>query len=269
MYRLSAFLASTLLACGNSGSTATATASLTTVSAGATATDAEASAGDTTAAPAPTGETGSAAATTGAGDLTTSSAGSTGADATAASDDSTSTGSTSTGSTSTSSTSSAATTAGDGSSTSAAAVCGDAVVEPGEACDDGLTPDCAGTHDGGDGTCVPAGECSPGYVLADAACVPERVTAHVHIMVSNTCDMTVDPESFTVQPGQQLKLEYHNHSADYPVDVWMHYNGGFTDLEPGGTWKEQYEHCFGPAPSEGYADISTACSEFHLPIHCL
>ena len=42
-----------------------------------------------------------------------------------------------------------------------------------------------------------------------------------------------------------------------------------TDLAPGGTWKETYEHCFGPNPSEGWAEISTACSQYVLPIHCL
>lgn len=49
----------------------------------------------------------------------------------------------------------------------------------------------------------------------------------------------------------------------------MHDNGGFTDLGPGGTWKETHEHCFGPNPSEGYAEISNACSMYVLPIHCL
>ncbi len=107
------------------------------------------------------------------------------------------------------------------------------------------------------------------YVLAGPDCVAELWVDHVHIMVDNTCKMQVTPSSFTVQPGQKLRLDYHNHSVDYPVDVWMHYNGGYTDLQPGATWMEKYEHCFGPAPSEGWAKISTACSEYVLPIHCL
>lgn len=266
MPRLPLLLVSVLLACGDSGSDTTATSMLTTVSATATnsntsADDSSSSASEptTTAPPGDTTADATTDATTTAPDDTTGIADVTGTTAPS-----------STTSSSTSSTTDATTTAADeSSSTTDPAICGDAFLGPGEACDDGLTLDCVGTHDGGDGTCVPAGECSPGYILADAECVPESMAAHVHIMVSNNCDMTVDPEEFSVLPGQKLKIAYHNHSVDYPVDVWMHYNGGFLDLQPGGTWNEQYEHCFGPNPSEGYADITTACSEFHLPIHCL
>lgn len=148
-------------------------------------------------------------------------------------------------------------------------VCGDGVVDPGETCDDGQGLDCTTYHDGGAGTCVPPGECSPGYILSGDACVAELATDHVHIMVDNQCNMNVMPPEFTVPAGQKLRLDYHNHSQDYAVDVWMHYNGGFTDLAPSATWSEKYEHCFGPAPSEGWAEISTACSDFVLPIHCL
>jgi cysteine-rich repeat protein len=148
--------------------------------------------------------------------------------------------------------------------------CGDGSLQSNETCDDGsIMSGCDTMNDGGDGQCVPAGTCSPGYVLVMSQCKPELMTAHVHIMVDNFCNMTVDPLEFTVPAGQKLKVSYHNHSMDYAVDVWMHYNGGYTDLQPGDTWNEQYEHCFGPNPSEGYADISTACSSFHLPIHCL
>lgn len=117
--------------------------------------------------------------------------------------------------------------------------------------------------------CVPPGTCSDGYVPVGDGCAPELWTEHVHIYVSNTCQTMVDPPSFQVPAGQKLRLDYHNHSADYPVDVWMHYNGGYTDLAPGATWKEQYEHCFGPNPSQGWAKISTACSQVTLPITCL
>jgi hypothetical protein len=49
----------------------------------------------------------------------------------------------------------------------------------------------------------------------------------------------------------------------------MMYGGGYTDLAPGGTWNEQYEHCFGPNPSEGYAEITACNKTITLPIHCL
>jgi hypothetical protein len=188
----------------------------------------------------------------------------------------TSTTTTTTGDPETTGTSSSSTTAVDTTTTTTTdttgspAVCGDGVVDPGETCDDGSGVGCDTYHDGGDGACVSPGTCSPGYVLTDSnECVPELWADHVHIYVDNTCKMKVEPTSFAVAPGQKLRLDYHNHSADYPVDVWMHYNGGYTDLQPGATWMEQYEHCFGPNPSEGWAEISTACSQVILPIKCL
>jgi len=149
--------------------------------------------------------------------------------------------------------------------------CGDGMVQSNESCDDGtVNVGCDVLVNGGNGVCVPAGTCASGYVnVPGKGCQPELVTAHVHVMVDNTCKMTVDPMEFTVAPGQKLKLSYHNHSAFYPIDVWMMYGGGYTELQPGGIWNETYEHCFGPNASEGYADISTACSEFKLLIHCL
>lgn len=149
--------------------------------------------------------------------------------------------------------------------------CGDGVVQSNETCDDGvISMGCNTLQNGGDGKCVPAGTCSPGYInVIGSGCVPELLTNHVHINVSNTCVMSVMPVEYTVPAGQKLKLSYHNHSQDYPITVWMMYGGGYTDLAPGGTWNETYEHCFGPSPSEGYADISTACSMFRLKIHCL
>ena len=252
-----------LLACGDSGEAASDTM-LTTATASATAT-----ANPTTTSTTPTttdpttSEDEATSATTSivppstSDPTTTTTTSSSTTTTTAPVDDTTTTGETTTSDTTSSDT------------TAQPPECGDGVVEGGETCDDAVTADCSTTHDGGDGTCVPAGTCSPGYVLSDTTCVQELVVAHVHVMVSNTCDMQVDPLEFSVEPGQKLKVEYHNHSVDYPIDIWMQYNGGFLDLEPGGTWKEQYEHCFGPNPSEGWADISTACSEYHLPIHCL
>lgn len=149
--------------------------------------------------------------------------------------------------------------------------CGDGMQQSNETCDDGvITMGCDTLQNGGDGKCVAAGTCSSGYInVPGKGCLPQLVTDHVHIMVSNTCAMSVMPLEYTVQAGQKLKLSYHNHSVDYPVTVWMMYGGGYTDLAPGGTWNETYEHCFGPSPSEGYADISTACSMYRLKIHCL
>lgn len=149
--------------------------------------------------------------------------------------------------------------------------CGDGVIQGNETCDDGMiSMGCEALQNGGDGKCLPAGMCSPGYIpVQGSGCVPALLTDHVHINVSNTCVMSVMPMEYTVPAGQKLKLSYHNHSQDYPITVWMMYGGGYTDLAPGGTWNEQYEHCFGPSASEGYADISTACSNFRLKIHCL
>ena len=149
--------------------------------------------------------------------------------------------------------------------------CGDGMVQANEKCDDGtITMGCDTMQNGGNGKCVAAGTCSMGYInVPGTGCVPELATNHVHIMVSNTCVMSVMPMEFTVPAGQKLKLSYHNHSMDYPITIDMMYGGGYTDLAPGGTWNETYEHCFGPIPSEGYADITTACSNFKLKIHCL
>ena len=259
-------LALVLAACGDSGGD-TAGASTTVTTAPATAGTAQTSGEPTSGAGTTAAETADAASTTGATAADTTAAGSATTDAATTGDASTTgaTVSTSSGGT----TEQASGTTGQASGTTGGPVCGDGVVSPGETCDDGSGVGCDTDHDGGDGTCVPAGMCSPGYVLAGPDCVAELWVDHVHIMVDNTCKMQVTPSSFTVQPGQKLRLDYHNHSVDYPVDVWMHYNGGYTDLQPGATWMEKYEHCFGPAPSEGWAKISTACSEYVLPIHCL
>ncbi len=148
--------------------------------------------------------------------------------------------------------------------------CGDGTVQSNETCDDGkITMGCDMLTDGGDGTCVTPGTCSTGYVMINGKCEPALLAEHVHIDVSNTCVMSVSPMEYTVPKGQKLKLSYHNHSQWYPVDVWKSYGGGFTDLQPGMTWNETYEHCGGPQPSNPYADISTACSSFRLYIHCL
>lgn len=91
----------------------------------------------------------------------------------------------------------------------------------------------------------------------------------VNIYVDNRCNMDVVPKVFNVPRGTFLKLTYYNRSRDYPVDVWMSYGGGFTDLPTGGSWPERFEHCRNPRPYSSYADISTACSRYRLMINCL
>jgi hypothetical protein len=68
--------------------------------------------------------------------------------------------------------------------------------------------------------------------------------------------------------GETLYIDWHNHSRDYPVDVWMSYGGGYTDLAVGATWDEPIGHCRTPFVGDEYADISTACSSFRFLIHC-
>ncbi len=149
--------------------------------------------------------------------------------------------------------------------------CGDGIIQGNETCDDGaIQTGCATTHDGGDGTCVPADQCVMGYVLlGDGTCQPEVANVHVHIDVSNTCQMTVMPMQLEVPAGQYMRIEYHNHSQYYPVDVWGSYIGGYTDLQPGATWDDRYRYCGNiNRPYTEYADISTACSNVRLNITC-
>lgn len=91
----------------------------------------------------------------------------------------------------------------------------------------------------------------------------------VDIYVDNTCKMDVVPKVFNVPRGVTLKLTYYNRSRYYPVEVWMSYGGGYTDLMPGMNWPERFEHCRFPRPYSAYADISTACSSYRLMINCL
>ena len=92
---------------------------------------------------------------------------------------------------------------------------------------------------------------------------------HVHIFVSNTCVMSVSPAEITVPAGRTVRIDWHNHSADYPVTVWLSYGGGYVDLPTGSTWDEPIEHCANINPYTAYADISTACSRFRFFIRCL
>ena len=99
--------------------------------------------------------------------------------------------------------------------------------------------------------------------------VPATMTYCVDIFVANTCEMTVDPEEITIPADQTAYFCWRNQSEDYPVDVWLSYGGGYTDLAPGATWNEPPGHCLGPLPHDEYADITTACSEHRFLIHCL
>ena len=85
--------------------------------------------------------------------------------------------------------------------------CGDGSVQAGETCDDGVTTDCATTHDGGDGTCVAAGTCVAGYSLdAAGTCVPNATG------LSTPCSNGA---------GQTLfRFHYDNGSTSARIDVW-------------------------------------------------
>jgi hypothetical protein len=160
-----------------------------------------------------------------------------------------------------------------------AAECGNGMLEEGERCDDGeITSGCDTYHDGGDGLCRPPGECSDEYVLKDdATCAPAKLERHIHVHVDNFCNLWVDPTEIRVPEGQTVSLEYHNHSADYSVDVWGSYAGGFLDLEPGKSWDDPFEHCAsGDRPYQAGAEISVAglgvndqhCPGHNFVIHC-
>ena len=91
----------------------------------------------------------------------------------------------------------------------------------------------------------------------------------VRIVAADDCsNINADPQSFTVHADQTLFVDWQNASPSFPVDVWMSYNGGFTDLQPGSTWNEPIEHCTNINPHLEYADITTACSSFRVNITC-
>ncbi|MEZ4470450.1 MAG: hypothetical protein R3F60_06535 [bacterium] len=148
--------------------------------------------------------------------------------------------------------------------------CGDGVLQNIERCDDGrLVEGCDATHDGGDGTCLPPGQCSADFVLDGADCVARQQSAVVDIFVDNFCNMRVEPPRFAVAPGRTVSFTYRNRSVDYPVDVWLSYGGGFLDLETGTQWADRFVHCTGARrPYQAAADISTACSEHRFIIDC-
>lgn len=138
------------------------------------------------------------------------------------------------------------------------------------ASDAGSSMDAGRSTDAGSDAGVDAGAMDAGRDagVLDAG-PPVPIDLHVHIEVSNTCEMRVTPTELTVPAGQTAFIDWHNHSRDYPVDVWMSYGGGYLDLAPGDTWDERFEHCATPLPHTEYADIDTACSGHRFLIHCL
>lgn len=97
---------------------------------------------------------------------------------------------------------------------------------------------------------------------------PPTADYDVDIFVSNTCAMSVVPSVVDVPHGQVAHFHWHNRSADYPVDVWMSYGGGYTDLASGATWHEPPSHCGGPLAHDDHATISTGCASATVVIHC-
>lgn len=130
--------------------------------------------------------------------------------------------------------------------------------------DAGSEPDASADDAGTDGGASAAADAG-----APDAGTPATATHCIDIDVSNTCDMTVTPREITIPAGQTAYFCWRNRSSDYPVDVWLSYGGGYTDLAPGATWNEPPGHCLGPTAHTEYADISTACSEFRFLIRCL
>ncbi len=86
--------------------------------------------------------------------------------------------------------------------------CGDGVVQTNEGCDDQATVDCATTHDGGDGACVPTNTCSAGYQLdAGGSCVSTNTTGL--------------PTPCSNGSGQTLfRFHYDSGSTSARIDVW-------------------------------------------------
>jgi hypothetical protein len=116
-----------------------------------------------------------------------------------------------------------------------------------------------------------ASDAAPRDASAPDASAPDAGgPIHIHIHVSNTCDLMVDPPELSFPRGVRPRFAWHNHSVDYPVDVWMSYGGGFLDLGTGATWNEPIDHCLGPNAHDEWADISAGgCAEYRFLIHCL
>lgn len=147
---------------------------------------------------------------------------------------------------------------------------------PPDYCSDGFTLvvyDSTGTCDGsgGEAVCIYGSSFQPcEFGCRDGECRdnPQQLL-DINIYVDNFCNMNVVPAEVNVAPGNTVLLTYHNRSVDYEVDVWLSYGGGYLDLETGHSWADSFEWCTSDHVYTGYADISTACSNHRLLIHCL
>jgi hypothetical protein len=97
---------------------------------------------------------------------------------------------------------------------------------------------------------------------------------HVHILISNTCVVQVQPPMITAPLNSNLRLTFHNHSADYEADVWSSRGYGYLQLATGGTWNDPINHCGGPMAYTEYFDIGIAggggssCPDVRFNIRC-
>lgn len=123
--------------------------------------------------------------------------------------------------------------------------CGDGTLQSNESCDDGqISSNCDTYQDGGDGTCQPPGQCSSGYVYDGSKCVSKTRKDHVHISITNTCKLSVQPKNVTIKNGRSTRVTYHNHSRSYPTDItYAGGGGGFRKLKPGRSWTSPIDWC--------------------------
>jgi hypothetical protein len=121
---------------------------------------------------------------------------------------------------------------------------------------------------------LPSADLKPPADLSPAAPDLAFVVQHVHILIDNQCHTSTSPTEITWPLHQPLQIDWHNHSVDYSADVWMSYNGGFTDLPTGDTWHEKHQHCLNPVAYDAWADVSiggggtASCPKFRVMIHC-
>lgn len=96
----------------------------------------------------------------------------------------------------------------------------------------------------------------------------------MHILISNTCVVQVQPPSLTASLNSVLRLDFHNHSVDYQADVWSSRGYGYLQLPTGALWNDPINHCGGPMPYTEYFDISIAgggssgCPSVRFNIRC-
>jgi hypothetical protein len=106
---------------------------------------------------------------------------------------------------------------------------------------------------GGDGASGASGASGAGGAGGAGSSVIDQ---HVHIYISNFCDVSVDPVDITIPAGQSVFFSFHNHSSDYNATVWNSYGGGYLGLPEGSTWDDPIERCAEAFAYTAYADIS-------------